>query len=144
MARAFQVSETIDRPIEAVWDFLSDLNKIPLWMAGIESARLLTSGPPEEGARISLKAQSRELEDTIVRFEPPNVFALSCQQKGIFAVYTYTCIADGDRTRVTLQAECFAEKLIWKLLHPLIGFLMKQADGGQLKSLKRAIEETGS
>ena len=140
MTHAFQVSETIDRPIEAVWDFLSDLSKIPLWMRGIESARLISSGPPEEGARLVMIARDKELEATIVKFEPPHVIAFSSHQQGVIAIYTYTCTADNDCTQVTLHAECFAEKWIWRLLHPLIGFLMKQADGGHLKALKKAIE----
>ena len=143
MANAFRVRETIDRPIETVWDFLSDLSKIPLWMTGIENAQLVSAGTPEEGARVAMMARGKKLVSTIDRFEPPHVIAFSSQQQGVFAVYTYTCEADGDHTHITLHAECFPEKWIWKLLHPIIGFLMKTADGSHLKALKHAIETTG-
>ena len=140
MAHAFHVSETVERPLETVWAFLSDLGKFPQWMTGIEEARLASPGPPEEGARVTMAARGKELEVTIARFEPPHHLALSTQQRNVTMVYTYTCDADGEYTRVDLNAECFAERGIWKFLLPVVAFLIKKADGGHLRALKKTIE----
>ena len=141
MSKAFTVTTTIERPIDEVWGFLSDPSKMHLWMAGIDEVRYTSSGKLAEGSKLAVSARGRELETTVVAFDPPKSLALATEQRDLTTVYTYSCQAEGEHTYITLNAECFTERLIWKLLNPLIGLLLKQADKGHLIALKKAIEE---
>ena len=56
------------------------------------------------------------------------------------ATYEYSCEAEEDGSRLTLHAQCVASGFGWKLAAPAIGYLMKRADSGQIRSLKARLE----
>ncbi len=140
--RGFEVSETIDRPVEAVWALMSDFRQMPDWMAEVEHIDIDGPGPPAPGLRLAtrVKRSRTPLETEIVSWSPPHEMALRSRQGGICATYTYRCRPAASGTRVTLQASCRADGLLWRLLHPLIATMMKRADGGQVAALKALAE----
>lgn len=53
-----EVSETIDRPIEEVWAYLSDPTALPEWAASTQEVDLLSDGELTEGARVRAVGRS--------------------------------------------------------------------------------------
>lgn len=145
MPRGFRVETTIDRSQADVWAFMTDLANAPAWMKGIEQIAPLADGAMRAGARFRTvsnaggRGVARETELAI--WEPMTRFALKSEQGGISAVYEYCCTSDGDRTKVALDARCIARGVIWRLLHPLIAYMMRRHDGDQLERLRHVLEE---
>ena len=144
MARGFSVTETIDRPPDEVWAYLADIENAPRWMKGIRGVRRLGDGPVGEGARfmtsLSVAGRGAEREMRVAAWQPKERLALSSSERGVSAVYEYVCRPEAEGTRVTLNARCTATGFPWRLLHPLIAYMMKRTDGGQIRALKAAIE----
>lgn len=142
MSIGFHVTEYIALPIEKMWGRLTDWGRMPDWMNGIDEIRLADGQEAGEGARIVFRARGAERDSVIVSWSPPERLTLRSVQGGMTAVYQYTCKADGVGTRVTLDARCQAEGLGWRMVSPLIGYLMKRSDSTQMQCLKRLVESS--
>lgn len=140
MSNGFQASVHIDAPVETVWSRLTDWARASEWMNNIDDMRLQDGRPVGEGSRILFHSRGAERESTVVGWSPPQQLVLRSQQGGMTAVYEYFCQPEKAGTRLTLNAHCRAEGLGWKLASPLIGFMMKRADSGQVTALKQLIE----
>jgi uncharacterized protein YndB with AHSA1/START domain len=138
---AFRVSETIRRPRRHVWAALTDWDKAPSWMKGVDELRRLDEGAVGEGTRLSFKARGTERETIIVAWEPGERLVLQSRQGGVTADYEYIFCDALDGTQVTLYAECSGEGVGWRLAMPLIRFLMARADSGQLRDFKAVVED---
>ncbi len=135
----FSVQENISRPVEEVWDALTDWGRASQWM-GTGDLRPVATGPVGSGTRLTFEARGAERESEIVAWEPPKRMALRSKQGGMTAVYEYRCEGQGAGTEVTLDARCWGTGFLWKMLAPLIGILMKRTDSGQLIALRKMIE----
>ena len=58
----------IDRPVEEVWEFLTDLSKLPKWNFGVE-AKQTSAGPLGAGTTLQLKASRMVYSARILEFE---------------------------------------------------------------------------
>lgn len=140
--RTFEVSETIDRPIDSVWSLMTDFDRAPEWMAEVVRIERDPSVPPCLGTKLAtyVKRSKAAMQTEIVAWTPPEELALASRQGGISAIYRYRLAPAASGTHVTLNASCTAQGLLWRLLHPLIFIMMKRADGGQLAALKALVE----
>ena len=144
MTNGFSARETINRPADEVWAFMSNLEEAHRWMNGIEPMRQRTADPIGVGTVFAFDARGAERMTQITAWEPGRKMALTSQQGGMTATYLYS-VADesgSGTTAVSLEATCEASGFFWKLLSPLIVRLMKQSDSGQLAQLKAAMDET--
>ena len=139
MSRGFRAEETINRPVDQVWSYLTDPSHVTDWMDGVDRFRFPDGNHVGPGSTYEFEARGVKRDGLVTIWEPQARMALSSTQGGVTAIYTYELQKSGDSTQVSLHAECEA-KGTWRLLHPLIGFMMKRADQGQLSNLKRAIE----
>ena len=129
---AFTSRTTIDRKPEDVWALLTDFERAPLWMDGIDAMKVVSDGPIRAGSELQFVARGSVRSSTVAKWDPPNQIVLVSKQGGVTATYTYRCqpTADGG-TEASLEAECVM-KGAWKLLGPLIRFMMKRVDGKQM------------
>lgn len=132
MTTAFTASTTVERPAPEVWERLTDWPAAAAWMPGVESVRV-------EGTRLTFRARGRERTGRIEVLEPGRSVVVHSAQGGVTAAYTYTCEPDGDRTRVTLTADCRAGGM-WRPFGGLLRAVIRRADGGQLADFKRVVE----
>ncbi|MFC0527018.1 SRPBCC family protein [Phytohabitans kaempferiae] len=132
MTTAFTATTTIERPAPEVWARLTDWPAAPAWMPGLESARV-------EGARLTFRARGKERTSRVEVVEPGRTVVLHSAQGGVTAAYTYTCVPDGDRTRVTVTVDCRAGGM-WRPFAGLLRAAIRRADSGQLTALKRVVE----
>lgn len=141
MALLFDVSETIDRPIEDVWKYLSDPSLFAVWMPGVESSRAQGSEPITAGSTFVFVARGAERTAQVVDYEPQKKISLRSIQGPITATYEYRLSPDGDGTSVSLVADCSARG--WGvLIAPLVRILARRADQNQLIHLKAALMKT--
>lgn len=140
MSNGFRVSEHISAPIETVWAHLTDWDRAPQWMAGVDSLRASGDRPVGKGTKLLFRSRNAAREATIVEWSPPERLALRSQQGGMTAQYDYVAQADDTGTKLTLSASCEVRGLLWKLASPVIQVMMKRADAGQVAALKRLIE----
>jgi carbon monoxide dehydrogenase subunit G len=129
---AFTASATIERPAPEVWARLTDWPAAPAWMPGVQSLRV-------SGSELTFQARGRDRTGRIEVVEPGRTVVLRSARGGVTAAYTYTCVPDGDRTRVTLTADCVAAGA-WRPFGGLLRAAIRRADGGQLAAFKRVVE----
>lgn len=134
MSTAFEVTETIARPVETVWQVLTDWDRAPDWMPGVEGARA-------DGTTLRFRARGKERTSQISAVDPGRSITLTSVQGGVRADYRYAITPAGAGTRTTLTADCEFTGL-WRLAAPALRGLIRRTDGGQLTALKRLIEST--
>ncbi|GIE93029.1 SRPBCC family protein [Paractinoplanes rishiriensis] len=127
MTTAFTATETVDRPAAEVWAHLNTWT----WMPGVEDVRV-------RGSELGFRARGRE---RTARLEVPDdgrTVIVHSRQGGVTAAYTYHCVPDGDRTRLTLIADV-AVAGGFRPFAGLLRYAIRRADGGQLAALKRSL-----
>ena len=71
-------SISIDRPVDEVFDFVTNVENMPSWVSGVSGARMVSKAM-EKGARYVLDYvagwRSSEVEIEVVDYERPRVFA---------------------------------------------------------------------
>lgn len=144
MAKGFTAECFIDAPPDRVFAQAGNPARMHQWMPGVSSVRPADNGPMAAGKRFRIALETRgrggERDMTLTQWEPYRRFALSSQEGSVTAEYVYGFAADGDGTRVTLDASCTASGALMKLLHPLIVRLMARHDRPQVDLLKQMVE----
>lgn len=147
MTRGFTVHEKLPFPVQVVWNYISDMELSHTWIKGINGMTPMVPGVEDcVGARYqtSITTDGRESnrEVEILAWEPNHRFAITSNNRGISAVYEYMLRKRGEKsTDVTLNAKCTATGL-WKVVLPLISYMMERHDADQLVLLRRAMETT--
>ncbi|TDO38340.1 SRPBCC family protein [Paractinoplanes brasiliensis] len=132
MTTAFTTSATVERPAPEVWARLTDWPAAPAWMSGVDSIRVA-------GNELTFRARGRDRTGRIEVVEPGRTVVVRSAQGGVTAAYTYTCEPEGDRTRVTLTADCRVTGP-WRPFAGLLRAAIRRADGGQPAAFKRVVE----
>jgi carbon monoxide dehydrogenase subunit G len=113
----------VERPPEAVFDFLTNPERLPEWQTSTVDVRRERSGPLEVGERFTEvhAAMGRKLESTVEVTErtPPSAFALKILDGAMPLDGRWTFESSGDGTRVHFvgEADVSGPK---KLARPLI------------------------
>ncbi len=133
----------INRPIETVFAFITDMDKVKLWLP-VREIRQLTSGPIGVGSRYAQQSEfvGQRLDATIevTEFEPTHVFAFKVVE-GPFPLTTRITLAPaGANTQVTLYGEADPPGGAMKLAGPLVGPIARKQLETQAGNLKRALE----
>ena len=138
-----EVSAVINRPIEEVFDYMSDPGNGPKWQSGVLEAEQTSKGPMGVGAtnREVRKFMGRQIDQTfeITEYEPNRMI----KQKTISGpmtldtIYAFESVEGG--TRVTMGGEGDSGGFL-KLADPLINRMAKRQMGADLANLKDMLE----
>ncbi len=130
----------IHRPIQEVFDYLTDVSNVPAWMTGVDRARLIDRdmGP---GARYILSYtggwRANDLEVVVTEYRPPTEFA-SMVARGPFAFEGTTLLEEVDGgTEVTNLIEAGPDSLASRIASLLLGWLLR---GSMRRRLLRELE----
>ena len=100
-------SVTIERPIEAVWAFVMDVEREPLWQTSIEEVRIEGGGPLTAGARVTEVRWflGRRIETVweMVEAEEPHRSSITSIVSPFPWASVYQFEAVGDATRYTVS-----------------------------------------
>lgn len=108
-----EATTTLPATAASVFDFVSDLANLPLWMGGVRAAHRTSEGPMEVGAtahvsRVML-GQQIEAPLTVTAWDPPRAVSLSSAVSGVALVASMEIADDGaEACRLTLAMELMA------------------------------------
>jgi carbon monoxide dehydrogenase subunit G len=134
----------IDRPLEEVFDYLSDARNEPQWLPGAERVEKTSDGPVGLGTTYDgTYARAGRVELTLVTFERPTAVTFRARSK-IVAFDDAVELSDEDgRTR--LNATMTAQpRGAMKLFSPLMAKTMRRQFEGNWVHLKTALEEAAT
>ena len=139
----FDKSVVINRPVDAVFAFVTDFNKVPLWMP-VSNLRQTSEGPIGVGSTF---AQSVEIFGQrfdgviqITSYEPTRAFAFKVVQGPFPLANSMTFVPlDANRTNLTMVGEAEPGKVL-KMAGPLLGPMVKKQLETQVSTLKRLLE----
>jgi uncharacterized protein YndB with AHSA1/START domain len=122
------VAVEIDRPIDVVFAFLTDLRNDHLWWPGVERAERIKGG----GGKGSVYTQDTRLLGrrftatmTVIEYDRPHRAVLRTDDSltPFTAIYTFDRLAI-DRTRFTMTAEV-AARGVFRVLGPLLAPVLR-------------------
>jgi hypothetical protein len=106
---AFQTSVGIERPLEAVFAYVSDPCHFPDWNSAVQAVRPTSPGAGDVGSTYSMERQlptGRATNDLrIIACEPSHEFAISTTSGPTPFLYRYRFAAENGRTVVHLDAQ---------------------------------------
>jgi uncharacterized membrane protein len=134
----------INKPPEAVFDYVSDVGNFPQWMAHTLEVRKDTAGPPQQGDRftVAIKSVGRRFETPYERtsYKPNRRYtdrAVGGPIPNQRWNYTFEEVPGGTRLSRAVEAESGG---ILKLLEPLQKRAVKRQLRKDLQSLKDLLE----
>ncbi len=140
-----QTSIVINRPIDEVFAYVTDLSNNVQWMTGVIAVGMTSPGPVKVGAtyKFDIKALSMKMETTgeVAAYEPPKKYAWK-STSGPFPMSgstTFEAVEGGTRVTDVIQAEPGG---FFKLAEPM---LMKQQQSqmeADMKKLKEILERS--
>ena len=139
MAIAFEVEERVARSPETVWKRLTEWETAFEWMEGIDS--MAADGPTEVGTSLVFQARGKSRPSEITHLIEGREVTLTSRQGPVAASYTYRCQPDGDGTLLGLVADCEIRGPL-RAVGPLLRLVVKRTDSGQLRALKRLLEQS--
>lgn len=138
MTQVFASETMIGRPRAEVWAALTDWDRAPGWMDGVESLR--ADGPVEPGTTLTFRTGGRDRSSSIGAADPGRSLVIRSQLRGVSSEYAYELHDDeAGGTRVTLVAQCTATG-VHRLLGPALRDAMRRTDSGQLEALRSLVE----
>jgi carbon monoxide dehydrogenase subunit G len=139
----FKRSVVIDRPIEEVFDFATDLANAPVFMPSCTKTELITEGGMKAGAKFKETRVHNGKERTavieVVEHERPTVHAARAGMMGMQATYYFRFFPEGASTRVELEA-VVTGNFLWWLFLGMLARMMEKEDGEFLNRLKNAMQ----
>ncbi len=137
-------STVINRPIEEVFAFATDIEKMSHWMSELVEAKQTSEGPVGVGTTISAVAnvlgRRAESIQKVAEYEPTSKFTIKATSGPVASEdkFTFESVAGGTKvTRVT-EAEMGG---FFKLAEPLVVRMLKRQFDTNFANLKDLLEE---
>jgi uncharacterized membrane protein len=138
-----EASITIDKPVEDVFAFTTDIEKLTKWSSVFKSVKRLSDGPVGIGTKdeltVEFAGQKIETTTEVTAYDPPNRYAYKSISGPLPFENTVLFTPAGTGTKVDLILEGEPEGL-FKLAGPVFQPLAKKQLEDQLKTLKKVIE----
>jgi uncharacterized membrane protein len=138
-------SIVIDRPIDEVFAYVSNVENMPRWVSGVRRARLL-SKRLKAGARFSAEyaegLRSAHIDFSVVEFDPPRRF-VTRSERGPFSfpfrgTFEFRSVPDG--TEVTTDIDTGGESLATRLADLLFGPVVRRGFQRRLREELMALK----
>ena len=136
-------SVTINRPIEEVFAYLSDIERQEEWVSSLSESQKTTSGPTQVGTRfrqvVKLLGRRIDIDCEIAAYEPPTVYAFSGKNGPMTMEMRFTLASEGPATTVRQVAEGQSGGA-FKLADPILARTMQKQFAADLETLKTMLE----
>lgn len=120
-------NQEIIAPIEIVFDYLNDDEKMKLWMEGLESTEYPSGKDAEHPVgtefiqTIQESGHPQQYTGVVTAFKPPTLLGVKLKGNAFTANVTYELAAHARKT----ELEYHCELVFSSLLHRVVGFLFK-------------------
>ncbi|WP_010095265.1 SRPBCC family protein [Ornithinibacillus scapharcae] len=141
----FRLEEFIDAPIEVVFDYVDDDEKIKLWNDYmIENIYENETKKNTPGSKfISVQQFGRKkisVEVELLEFEPPNKIIMVSDSKEGTSYTRYFLTREYDGTRLVMESSIIPKNTYYRILTKLFGGLGKYVYEEQIQALKDYVE----
>ena len=135
-------SALIDRPAEAVWEFMMTLTNYPKFDPSVLEVKQISTGPLGVGATFMLRQQRtpKTTDARVIEYEPNRKFAFegtSGMLKGSLITLSFETI-DG-KTKLT-ETDDYKINGFYRLLVPFMGGQVKRYADVRMGNVKRILE----
>ena len=142
-----KTSILIERSIDEVFEYVSNVENMPRWVSGVSRVKLL-SGRVKSGARFTAEyaegLRTSAIDFKVVEFEPPVKFTAK-SERGPFSFPfrgTLELRQVGDATEVTTNVETGPESLASRLAGILFGPLLERGTRKRLQEELQALRSS--
>ncbi len=137
-----EVSIHLDRPVEQVFAFLTDTNKLTSWQSNLIKSEQITEGPLHTGSRFRevrrLGRQEFEIEGEITALETNKRLETKTVTRPQ-AMVTYSLAPEQGGTRLNYKFVLVTSGLM-RLLEPMIAGSIKKETKSDFETLKHILE----
>lgn len=141
----FENSVTINRPVQEVFDYVTDLENSATWQGPILEAHQTSSGPTDVGATGSVKAKylgrQMDLTTEVTSWNPPSSLTARSTGGPFPVELSYSFVAQGNATRLTMTST-IEPGGFFKLAGPALEPLMRRQIQSDLETLKTVLESS--
>jgi uncharacterized protein YndB with AHSA1/START domain len=139
-----EVDTTIDRPIEEVFAYASDIDRQPEWVSPLTDSRKMASGPTGVGTayRQTAKFLGRrmDMDCEITGYEPPTLYAFRAKNGPMHMEMRFTLTPEGSESTKVTQVVEGESAGFFKLADPILARTMKKQFVADLETLKTLLE----
>ena len=136
-------SITIDRPVEAVFAYVTDVSNDPAWHTDVLEARKTSEGPIGVGtiwhSRFKPVMGISEGDMEVVTYEPNRKHVMRGEVGPMHPRLTYLFEPADAGTRFTRRVQIQVSGLM-KIMQPVIGLMLPKQNKGFLANLKSVLE----
>ena len=137
-------SITIDRPVDEVWAYVTDVTNDPAWHTDILEATKTSEGPIGTGtvwhARFKPAMGISEGDMRVVTFEPDRRQVMKGDIGPMHPTLTYLLEPSDGGTTFTRHVQISVSGWM-KIMSPMMGMMLPKQNKGFLANLKRVLEE---
>ena len=135
----------IERPIEEVFDFVSNVENMEQWVVGMGETKLVVGDGENVGdryeSRYSYGGRTSDMEFEITTYEPPHRFGMTAPE-GPFAFDGLVELEETDRgTLVTNTIDAGADGRVTAFVFAVFGPIVRWMMARQLRKELRVLEE---
>jgi uncharacterized protein YndB with AHSA1/START domain len=139
-------SIVINRPVEAVWAYVTDFEKMSLWNPATVETRLTSEGPVRKGSTYVWVGQwlGRHIESNceVTEFDPNRKWSYRIVSGPLPGTASTMLESVDGGTKVTLSSEGEMGGF-FKLAEPVVARMSKRQIEGMLANLKDMLEAAG-
>ena len=139
-------SVEIDAPVERVFEFVAEPERMHEWVGGLVEFRKLGPGP-QLGSRgvqvVNMAGRRWELESEITRYEPPHELEARLVHKDFESRARYRLEEGDGRTRVTTTMDIQYKQTFARLLAGVVTRQTQRKLEADLARLKQVAERAG-
>ncbi len=139
-----EASVMIDRPVEAVWKFITDLSNAPNWDKGLTECKQTSDGPIELGSTFVAIHPRLTYSERVSEYEPNRKLSLemtSGPAKGTVGTFRMESIEG--KTELT-ESDDYRFSGFYKLVGPFLIRTAKRETASRVVNVKRILESEGT
>lgn len=133
-------SVLIDRPVEDVWRFITDISNGPEWDKDVIEWRQTSTGPLGVGTTLSAVHRRLTYSESVAEYEPNQKFSLqitSGPAKG--TIGTLSVVDTGGKTKLTESSD-YRFSGFYKLVGPFLTRTARKETASRVGNVKRILE----
>jgi uncharacterized membrane protein len=141
---SLETSILINRPVEEVFAFMTDLDTWPDWQTDLVEVKKTSPGPLAAGSTFTVvtlvRGREQEVKYAVTEFDPGNTISL--RSPGNFTIEIQTIFIKADEaTRIRRLTKLSASGR-YKIFEPLAARWIKKQVESSYETLKEVLEET--
>ena len=145
---SFEISATINQPVETIVGALMNPGNHPFWTTGLERFEVMERKPGEVGSiahlHYSQKGRSYVMKDELIYCEPGKKYISRISGEHITAMAETTLHSRGDCTEMRIKWSGRGKTVLLKLAFPLLRKKLIRQSRAELETFKNLVETKGT